>query len=84
MKAIRPKASKAASAKASEEGFPDTPDLPRLLSVAEVAEIFGRAPRTIRSWIARGLLKPVKVGHSVFITVKEVEELISASDKKHS
>lgn len=84
MKATRPKASKAASEKSPEDGLPGTPDLPRLLSVAEVAEIFGRAPRTIRSWIARGLLKPVKVGHSVFITMKEVEELISASNKKNS
>lgn len=82
MKTTRPKAPKAASAESPEEGSRQAPDLPRLLSVAEVGEIFGRAPRTIRSWIARGLLRPVKVGHSVFIPMSEVESLISAPKKR--
>ncbi len=52
-------------------------ELPRMLSTAQVAEMFGRAPRTIRSWIDRGLLKPVKVGNSVFIPQAQIDALLS-------
>ena len=58
---------------------PMTNELPRLLSVAQVGEIFGRAPRTIRDWIERGLLKPIKVGNSVFIPWEQVDALLSHS-----
>jgi len=46
-------------------------------SVAEVAEMFGRAPRTIRSWLARGLMRPIKVGRAVFIPQSEVDALLT-------
>jgi excisionase family DNA binding protein len=46
-------------------------------SVAEVAEMFGRAPRTIRTWIARGLVRPIKVGGAVFIPQSEVDALLT-------
>jgi excisionase family DNA binding protein len=52
-------------------------ELPRMLSTAQVAEIFGRTDRTIRDWIARGLLKPIKVGNSVFIPWAQVDALLS-------
>ena len=45
-------------------------------SVADVAEMFGRSPRTIRSWIARGIFDPVKVGNAVFIPEAQVEALL--------
>ena len=51
-------------------------ELPRMLSIAEIAEMFGRAPRTIRSWIERGLLEPVKVGNSVFIPQVQIDVLL--------
>jgi len=47
-------------------------------SIAEVAEMFGRAPRTIRSWIERGIFQPVKVGNSVFIPQEQVDALLCA------
>jgi hypothetical protein len=52
--------------------------LPRLFSMAEVATMFGRAPRTIRSWIARGLLKPIKIGNAVFIPQAQIDALMGA------
>jgi excisionase family DNA binding protein len=58
--------------------------LPQMFSIAEVAEMFGRAPRTIRSWIERGLLKPVKVGNSVFIPQDQIDALLSATDPPKS
>lgn len=53
-----------------------SPLLPRLHAVSDVAEMFGRAPRTIRSWIARGLLAPIKVGNAVFIPQDQIDALL--------
>lgn len=50
--------------------------MPRLHAVSDVAEMFGRAPRTIRSWIARGLLTPIKVGNAVFIPQDQIDALL--------
>lgn len=50
--------------------------LPRLYAVSDLAEMFGRAPRTIRSWIARGLLAPIKVGNAVFIPQDQIDALL--------
>ena len=49
---------------------------PRMYSMAEVAAMFGRRPRTIRSWIARGLLNTVKIGNAVFIPQAQVDALM--------
>lgn len=54
--------------------------LPRMFSMAEVATMFGRAPRTICSWIARGLLKPIKIGNAVFIPQAQIDALMGASE----
>ena len=51
----------------------------QVFSIAEVAELFGRSPRTIRDWIARGLLRPVRVGRSVFILKAHVDALLTGS-----
>ena len=51
------------------------PKPPRFYSMAEVAEMFGRKPRTIRHWIALGLLKRTKVGNAVFIAEHEIDAL---------
>ena len=51
--------------------------LPSLMSVTEVSAVFDRRERTIRRWISRGLLQPVRVGRSVFIRVDDVRDIIS-------
>lgn len=51
-------------------------ELPRMLSIADVAEMFGRSPRTIRSWIARDIFDPIKVGNAVFIPETQVTLLL--------
>ena len=53
-----------------------------MLSIADVAEMFGRSPRTIRSWITRGILKPVKVGNAVFIPETQVKSLLRGPKAK--
>ena len=54
-----------------------TAPLPRMRTIAEVATMFGRAPRTIRGWIARGLLKATKIGNSVFISPAQIDALVA-------
>jgi len=54
----------------------ETEPLPGLLSTAEIAERFGRSPRTMRRWVERGYLVPVRVGGAVFFRVEDVRELI--------
>lgn len=56
---------------------PARPTLPRMYSITEIAEMFGRAPRTIRSWIADGRLGAIKVGNAVFIPEAEIDALLS-------
>ena len=53
------------------------PTLPRMFTMAEIAEMFGRAPRTIRSWIADGRLQAVKVGNAVFVPQAQIDTLLS-------
>ena len=60
---------------------PVTRELPRMLSVVDVAEIFGRAPRTVRSWIARDIFQPIKVGNAVFIPQEQVDALLGGSKR---
>ena len=59
---------------------PSIPDeasaLPILLSTAEIAERFGRSARTIRRWVRRGYLVPVRVGGAVFFRAEDVRQLI--------
>lgn len=53
------------------------PQTPRMCTVRETADIFGRAPRTIRSWVRRGIFTPVKVGNSVFIPWLQIEAVLN-------
>ena len=56
---------------------PAPPDaLRRRFSIAQVAEAFGREPRTVRSWIAKGLLGREKVGNAVFIREDQIEAML--------
>jgi excisionase family DNA binding protein len=54
------------------------PTLPRMYPIAEVAEMFGRAPRTIRNWIAHGRLQSIKIGNAVFVPQSQIDTLLSA------
>ncbi len=56
----------------------------KLLTIRQTAKIFGREPRTIRSWIARGVFDPVRVGRSVFIPWSQIEALIASNGTSKS
>lgn len=52
-------------------------EIPRLFSVAEVELVFGRSSRTIRRWVRRSYLTPVRVGRSLFFRPDDVRRVIS-------
>lgn len=61
---------------------PSIPDgaavrIPTMLSTAEIAAAFGRSPRSMRRWVERGHLVPVRIGGAVFFRVEDVRRLIS-------
>jgi len=66
--------------------MPEAASPPRLTQrfhVAEVAESFGVKPRTVRSWIEKGLLEREKVGSSVFIRADQIEAMLSCPRTKN-
>ncbi len=50
--------------------------LPTLVSTVEIAAAFGRSPRTIRRWVERRYLVPVRIGGAVFFREEELRQLI--------
>lgn len=55
---------------------PTSDGLPALLSVADIAAAFNRTDRTVRRWVARGYLTPVRVGAACFFELDAVHRLI--------
>jgi Helix-turn-helix domain len=78
-----PGPAKSAGAVTPKRAASDTRDsLQRRFSIAEVAEAFGREPRTIRSWIEKGLLEREKIGNAVFIRADQIEAMLRGSTRK--
>jgi excisionase family DNA binding protein len=46
------------------------------MTTREVAEVFRRSERTIRDWVRKGWLKPVRVGRSVYFRGADIERLL--------
>ena len=61
----------------AEELNASTAGLPELLSAAEVQAVFGRSSRTIRRWMRRNYLTPVRVGRSLFFRPDDIRRVIS-------
>jgi hypothetical protein len=57
---------------------PIDPPQPTLMTTAEVAMLFRRTDRSIRNWVAAGLLSPRRVGRSVFFVRGEIEAFLGA------
>lgn len=62
---------------ANDELNASTSGLPELLSAAEVQAVFGRSSRTIRRWIRRNYLTPVRVGRSLFFRPDDIRRVIA-------
>jgi excisionase family DNA binding protein len=57
-------------------------DVPEVCTIAEVAEMFGRKPRTVRAWIADGLLPHLKIGRSVFVPADALAKMVANAATK--
>ena len=53
--------------------------LGEVVTIRDVAKFFGRKERTIRRWIARGVIRSFKVGGSRYIRSCDVEKLIDTN-----
>jgi hypothetical protein len=53
-------------------------ELPELMSTNDVAEMFGRHERSIRRWVRKGVLHPVRVSGSVFFPADEIRNLVAS------
>lgn len=71
---------KAVSTEPRETSSPGV--LPRRFRIAQVAEAFGCAPRTVRSWIDKGLLEREKVGNAVFIREDQIEAMLRGETRQ--
>lgn len=50
-------------------------ELSAVLTMTQAAELVDRAPATIRDWIRRGKLEPIRIGRRVFVTARSVLEV---------
>jgi predicted site-specific integrase-resolvase len=62
----------------------DSSSLLPLLSAKQVAQIFDRNGRTLRNWVRKRYLRPVRVGRSVFFREEDIETLLDAGGPPRS
>jgi hypothetical protein len=58
-----------------DPGDVDGATLPVYVTTEQLATMFGRRPRTVRNWVARGLLKPHRMGRSVFFLLSDIDAI---------
>lgn len=58
-------------------------ELPKLVTVAEAAEILKSSPKTIHDWMAKKLLKSVKLQKHRFTTPQWIQDFIDQQLEKH-
>jgi excisionase family DNA binding protein len=56
------------------------PPLPDLMTVKEICRWTLKTDRTIRNWIEKGYLRPIRIGRSIFFQRDEVAALLSPPD----
>ncbi len=58
--------------------------LRRRFRIAQVAEAYGCQPRTVRSWIEKGLLEREKIGNAVFIREDQLQAMVREPKRKNN
>lgn len=60
------------------DDFPQLPySAPRLLSLLAVAHALSVSPHTIRSWVRKGRLRPLRICRRLLFDPREVERFIA-------
>lgn len=54
----------------------DMPEMSPLMTTREVAQLLRRTERTIRNWVRKGRLKPVRLGRAVYFRRVDIERLL--------
>lgn len=83
MRSRNPAAPKPIRPTKPQRAAPAPPEaLRRRFRIAQVAEAFGCQPRTVRSWIEKGLLEREKIGNAVFIREDQIEAMLRGPNRK--
>jgi excisionase family DNA binding protein len=53
--------------------------LRQLLTLLEVAEMLRVSPHTVRAWVRKGRLRPVRICRRLLFSPAEIERLVSES-----
>jgi excisionase family DNA binding protein len=55
------------------------PDVPQLLTLAEVSERLRVSSHTVRSWVRRGKLKPVRICRRLLFSPDDLVQFLAAA-----
>jgi excisionase family DNA binding protein len=53
-----------------------------LIRAGEAARVLSTSPETLRWWVRRGLLTPVKIGRSIYFEPSELERFVREGREK--
>jgi excisionase family DNA binding protein len=56
--------------------------IPRLLSLSEVADLLRVSPHTVRAWVRRGRLQPVRICRRLLFYPDEVSRFVSVAEPR--
>lgn len=55
--------------------------IPKLLTLAEVSEALRVSPHTVRSWVRKGRLSPVRLCRRLLFRTSDLEQLIQSAHR---
>ena len=56
--------------------------IPRLLSLSEVADLLRVSPHTVRAWVRRGRLQPVRICRRLLFSPDVVSRFVSVAEPR--
>ena len=56
--------------------------IPRLLSLSEVADLLRVSPHTIRAWVRKGRLQPVRICRRLLFSPDVVSRFVSVAEPR--
>jgi len=56
--------------------------IPRLLSLSEVADLLRVSPHTVRAWVRKGRLQPVRICRRLLFSPDAVSRFVSVAEPR--